>query len=106
MTPVRSNVFIDPSHKDSFLRAIGHDQLLSRAQSALASSAYRDLQTIRCSLQDGKLLLRGQASSFYMKQMAQSVVLHAIGEDQRCVQIVNSVEVNYPAERNYPHLDL
>ena len=61
----------------------------ARAQQALSASpifALRELQVE----QDGEsILIRGQVSSFYHKQLAQEIIRHAV----EGVEVVNSIHV-------------
>ena len=55
----------------------------------LRQSAYAELWRIDCEYHEGILTLRGRVSSFYMKQIAQTIVQHVDGVER----VVNRVEV-------------
>ena len=59
------------------------------AQQALAASPVFALRELQVEQQGGSLLIRGVVSSFYHKQLAQEVVLHAV----EGVEVVNSIHV-------------
>lgn len=51
------------------------NQSIARAaKRALEQSAYRSLQGIDCEYSEGQLILRGTVPSYYMKQVAQSLL--------------------------------
>ena len=60
------------------------------AQRLLRKSAYKQLHRIECELIDGTLFLRGQVTSFYLKQIAQQSVreLNGVGRIYNFVQVV------------------
>ncbi len=64
----------------------------AEAQSRLRTSGYHELQLISCEFHEGVLTLRGQVSTFYLKQVAQTLIrdLHGVGE------INNRLEVALP----------
>ncbi len=45
------------------------------AGARLRCSAYRDIRGVTCEFHEGVLTLRGRVPSYYMKQIAQSLVL-------------------------------
>jgi BON domain len=59
------------------------------ARASLLGSPYREVQKLHCTLSNGVILLRGQVSTFYMKQVAQSLLMKIEGVSR----IVNSVHV-------------
>jgi osmotically-inducible protein OsmY len=59
------------------------------AQSVLRDSAYPELRLVSCEFRNGVLTLQGQVSTFYVKQLAQSVVSRLKG----IVEINNRIEV-------------
>jgi hypothetical protein len=65
------------------------DPLYSVAQHALASSGVYALRELTVEPHKDGLLISGAVSSFYLKQLAQEVVLAAAG----AVELVNSVRV-------------
>jgi osmotically-inducible protein OsmY len=54
----------------------------AEARSRLRKSGYRELQLVSCDFHEGILTLRGRISSFYLKQLAQTLVyqLDGVGE--------------------------
>lgn len=50
------------------------ESIVALAESRLLHSGYRVLQQVHCEYESGVLTLRGQVPSFYMKQMAQTLV--------------------------------
>lgn len=60
------------------------------ATGALRRSSYPEVRYIWCEWHDGVLTLRGQVSNFYLKQIAQSIVLQRL---EGIVTLDNQVEV-------------
>ena len=58
------------------------------ARAALCASPYLELRRISCTLRDNLLVLRGYVSSYYLRQVAQSLLLHLDG-----VAVANELEV-------------
>ena len=54
----------------------------SEAHSRLRTSGYPELHCIECDFHEGVLTLRGQVSTFYLKQVAQTLTreLEGVGE--------------------------
>lgn len=46
----------------------------SEADARLQQAPYRELHTVACSFDQGVLTLKGRVSTYYMKQLAQTVV--------------------------------
>lgn len=61
----------------------------SEAHRRLAASRYGELSRVSCDFHEGVLTLRGRVSSYYLKQIAQSVVRHVPGVEL----VVNHLEV-------------
>jgi osmotically-inducible protein OsmY len=61
----------------------------------LESAPYFALRDIICASQDGVLTLRGRLPSYYLKQLAQTVVADVEG----VTRIVNEIEVMAPLDR-------
>ncbi len=59
------------------------------AGARLRCSAYRDIRGVTCEFHEGVLTLRGRVQSYYMKQIAQSLVLRM----GRVEEINNRLEV-------------
>ena len=51
----------------------------AEAQSRLRKSGYRELRSISCEFHEGILTLRGQVSSFHLKQIAQTLIRNVDG---------------------------
>ncbi len=66
------------------------DDVQARAQASLRACPYREVRKTTCLLHKGVLLLRGDVSSFYMKQIAQTVLMNVEGVKH----IVNSIHVH------------
>lgn len=49
-------------------------ELSRRAEERLKESPYQQLHQVRCDFWEGVLTLRGRLTSFFLKQMAQTVV--------------------------------
>lgn len=62
---------LDNDRKDRHASREGVDL---RAATALRHSAYSELSLVSCDFEAGVLTLRGQVSSYYLKQMAQNLV--------------------------------
>jgi osmotically-inducible protein OsmY len=61
---------------ESPLVTSGCDQRIEDAiQAALAASGYPAIGALKCEVVEGTIVLSGTVSSFYLKQLAQSVVL-------------------------------
>ena len=54
----------------------------AEAQSRLRKSGYHELHIVSCEFHEGVLTLRGQVSTFHLKQVAQTIVrrLEGVGE--------------------------
>lgn len=63
---------------------------IEEAQSALRKAPYGGLKAAVCRLADDRLVLTGSVPSFYVKQMAQTVLLQALGEE---IVVDNQLEV-------------
>ena len=75
-----------PSHGPGAER----DQLLKGLViEVLRSSSYRPLRELVCQVRDGVVILSGVVSSFFLKQMAQAVVLRL----ERVERVRNLIEV-------------
>lgn len=65
----------------------------SEAQRRLQNSPYPAHRRLRCSFRAGVLIVQGQVSSYYLRQMAMALVADLDGVDQ----FVDGVEVVAPA---------
>jgi osmotically-inducible protein OsmY len=53
----------------------GHDAAVqSEAQNLLEQSNYLALRRLRCEFHDGRLVLNGRVPTYYLKQVAQTIV--------------------------------
>jgi osmotically-inducible protein OsmY len=59
------------------------------AQSQLRNSGYPELRLVSCEFHEGVLTLRGRVSTFYLKQVAQTLIRELDGVEQ----VNNRVEV-------------
>jgi osmotically-inducible protein OsmY len=68
----------------------------ARAAFRLRQSPYADIRRVTCAFHEGMLSLRGRVRSYYLKQIAQTVVLEMEGVDE----IRNQLEVIAPPDRS------
>jgi osmotically-inducible protein OsmY len=61
----------------------------AEAQSRLRESGYHQLSVVSCDFHEGVLTLRGKVSSFYLKQVAQTLIRRL----QRVAEVNNRLEV-------------
>jgi osmotically-inducible protein OsmY len=71
---------------------IDMDDVQSRAQASLRASAYREVRETTCLFNNGLILLQGRVSSYYLKQMAQTLLMNTPGVRH----IVNTIQVVIP----------
>jgi len=80
------------------LRAKGmlceNDIMEKQAVSWLRRSPYLEVRRVVCECHEGMLCLRGHVPSYYLKQIAQTVVLEMDGVDE----ILNQLEVVTPPD--------
>ena len=69
-------------------------QTVAEAQAALLCSPYLPLRLLRCDYHEGVLAIRGRVPTFYLKQLAQTVVSRMRGVEQ----VSNRVEVIPPGQ--------
>jgi osmotically-inducible protein OsmY len=74
---------------------LGENQILSAVERRLRRSTYSPIRNLHCEFHDGVLTLRGRLSSYFLKQVAQSLVVHMEGVEK----VQNRVEVAYPNHR-------
>ncbi len=67
---------------------------VDEAQAALLCSPYLPLRQLRCDYHEGVLAIRGRVPTFYLKQLAQTVVSRVRGVEQ----VANRVEVIPPGQ--------
>ena len=66
------------------------------ARAGLHRCSYTTIRDVSCEMRTGVLSLRGRVPSYYMKQIAQTVVCHVLEELEDAVVINNELDV----ERN------
>lgn len=71
-------------------------KLQAKAEAVLSTCPYREVQKINCVLRNGVMFLRGQVSSFYLKQIAQTIMMNIQGVRQ----VVNAIQVRSTAAAN------
>ena len=72
------------------------ERIEESVQGRLLGSPYLALRNIGCVYRDGILTLRGSLPTYYLKQMAQSVVI----ETEGVTTVVNQIEVRAAAHRS------
>lgn len=70
------------------------EETLAAAQTLLSQSPYLPLRLLRCDFHEGVLAVRGRVPTFYLKQLAQTVVSRVPGVEQ----VANRVEVIPPGQ--------
>lgn len=71
------------------------ESVCCRAAAILVKSPYLTLRTLRCNYEEGKLTLQGEVQTFYLKQLAQSVI-----SDIACPnKVMNLIHVVPPGTR-------
>ena len=85
-----------PLHADPPAPALGSSkQYVAAIGERLRTSPYLSLRRLTCSLWQGKLVLRGEVPTFYLKQVAQSVARSLWTND-----ILDEVKVAGPVARS------
>lgn len=74
--PVRSGIELHEGH--------------AAAQAALRASSYAALRRVCCCVRDGRIVLCGTVPSYYLKQMAQCLLLRRLGAE---FQLDNHLQV-------------
>jgi osmotically-inducible protein OsmY len=64
----------------------------AEAHSRLRNSGHQELRLVSCDFHEGVLTLRGQVSSFYLKQVAQELIRRLDGAEE----VNNHLEVVAP----------
>jgi osmotically-inducible protein OsmY len=59
---------------ESFAVVVEVDSIAEEAERVLSESAYPDLRRLRCDANEGVVTIRGRLPSFFLKQMAQTIV--------------------------------
>ena len=75
------------------LKAPAHGTVARDALRFFRSSSYSELRTIQCESREGVLILRGQVSTFFMKQLAQERIRSIEG----VLAVINDLKVVDPA---------
>ncbi len=72
------------------LRPATAGSLTEIAQARLAATSYQSLRALTCSSQTGVVAVRGEVSSYYLKQLAQTILrdIPGVREVQNHVQVV------------------
>lgn len=76
------------------MTVISMEDVQPRAQAALANSPFYELRDLQVQWRDDALLLSGNVSSFYHKQLAQEVIRSVCRE----TDVINSVQVEHQEE--------
>jgi osmotically-inducible protein OsmY len=64
-----------PAHRAAEPARATHDaEVQSEAQNLLERSNYLALRRLRCEFHDGRLVLNGRVPTYYLKQVAQTIV--------------------------------
>jgi osmotically-inducible protein OsmY len=71
------------------------ERIEESAQGRLLGSSYFALRNVGCVYRDGVLTLRGSLPTYYLKQMAQSLV----AETEGVTAVVNQIEVKTAVHR-------
>lgn len=91
LAPAREPVVPSPS------TSVDEDELIRLAvERLLRSSDYHSVREVRSFVENGVVMLFGTLSSYYMKQVAQTVVMTS----ELVERVENCCEVEYPSHRN------
>ena len=74
---------------------VSSDRVVEGAENCLRHNSYLALKNVQCDFHEGVLTLKGCLPTYYLKQMAQSVVGRVVGVQR----IVNEIEVVTSAAR-------
>lgn len=83
-----------PTSLESLVTRTLMEDVQTRAQARLRACPYREVQRTTCLFHKGVLLLQGTVSSYYLKQIAQTVLMHVEGVRH----IVNTIRVHSTVE--------
>ena len=83
-----------PISLESLVLSTLMEDVQTRAQAKLRACPYREVQKTTCLFHKGVLLLQGTVSSYYLKQIAQTVLMRVEGVRH----IVNTIRVHSSAE--------
>ena len=70
------------------------ETLRAMVESYMRHSGYHELRGVSCDFHEGVLILRGRVPSYYLKQLAQSLVFHLEGVQE----LSNRLEVVSPLQ--------
>lgn len=65
------------------------EELCLRVERRLRSNSFLSLRSVTCEVQQGRLTLRGQVPTYYLKQLAQVVAAQVEGAEE----LVNAIDV-------------
>ncbi len=85
-TLIPDRTFADLSNSADLAHSI---DLQSRAQASLQTSRYSEVQKTTCKCHHGVLYLQGEVTSFYLKQIAQTMLMNVPG----VTHIINTIHV-------------
>lgn len=68
---------------------------VDQAAASLRSASYAELRRVKCRWEQDRLVLVGTVTSFYLKQLAQTMLLNQWGNK---IQLDNRVEVHFRSE--------
>ena len=86
---------LDDSAKSRVSSPSEKEMVEAKARSRLRRSYHEQVQRVFCEFHEGVLTLRGRVSSYYLKQIVQTLVLEMDG----VVELNNRVEVIRPPYR-------
>jgi osmotically-inducible protein OsmY len=91
MVQVQSGAFVADLHRDEASPLARSHPIQELAQAKLRRSPYYDVRNAACNFHEGVLTLRGRVSSYYLKQMAQTLVrrLDGVGEIDNQLEVVS-----------------
>jgi osmotically-inducible protein OsmY len=90
------NVRKEPEHRGLEFWQDTDDEIAGRAYLALATSGYRSLRNLQVFCNNGRVTLEGQLPTYYLKQLAQSLVQRVDGVRE----VDNTVSVQRPIASN------
>ena len=77
--------------RDNLINVTRWDEVAVAAQHSLRSCQNFELKRLLCEVENGAIILRGQVSSYYLKQLAQEAVRSLAGVHR----VANRLEVVY-----------
>ena len=85
MSQAQSRTSVMDPHQHEASPMVRSQAVQEAAQARVRQSPYRDVRNVACNFHEGVLTLRGRVSSYYLKQIAQTLVLR-----MQCVDEVNN----------------